>query len=288
MRKSNRGRRHDCRVHAMHQGFSFAIMWCISCTLLSSLPLVLSSILFVAAIASPCEAADPPVEAGRDALEEAGNFPWYDADTDSVRRIDIEETPPPEVPNDWVAKEKSPRQWKGIGGSWTAFWKFFEVVAWFFIGALLVGLVLLAVYILSRREELEIDTMHGPTDDGRTDVDRVENLPFPVQRKQSDLLGEARRQYEKGNYTEAVIYLYSYQLIQLDRSHLIRLAKGKTNRQYLSELRSEPLLADLLSQTIMVFEDVFFGDFPLERQRFELSWNRLDEFHQLVDQQTAA
>ena len=162
------------------------------------------------------------------------------------------------------------------------------MLAWVVIGALLVALALLAVYVLTKREGIYVETKGGSTDDDRTDVDRVENLPFAVKRPQSDLLGEARRQYELGNYAEAVIYLYSYQLVQLDRNHLIRLAKGKTNRQYLFEIHNEHLLADLLYQTIMVFEDVFFGDLPLERKRFELSWNRLDEFHQLVDQRTAA
>ena len=73
-------------------------------------------------------------------------------------------------------------------------------------------------------------------DDDADRVDRVEALPFRVPRQATDLLSEARRQYEKGNYNEAIVYLFSHQLVELDRQHLIHLARGKTNRQLVREL----------------------------------------------------
>ena len=51
-----------------------------------------------------------------------------------------------------------------------------------------------------------------------------------------DLLAEARRHYQAGNYGAAIVYLFSFQLVQLDQRQIIRLAKGKTNRQYLREV----------------------------------------------------
>ena len=51
-----------------------------------------------------------------------------------------------------------------------------------------------------------------------------------------DLLAEARRHYQAGNYGAAIVYLFSFQLVQLDRRQIIQLAKGKTNRQYLREV----------------------------------------------------
>ena len=56
------------------------------------------------------------------------------------------------------------------------------------------------------------------------------------------------RLYEKrGNFNQAIIYYYSYQLVTLDRRQVIRLAKGKTNRQYLRETgRRGPLLIALV------------------------------------------
>ena len=52
--------------------------------------------------------------------------------------------------------------------------------------------------------------------------------------RKAGLLEEARRSYEEGDYNTAIVYLYSYQLVKLDQNQWIRLAKGKTNRQYLA------------------------------------------------------
>ena len=79
-------------------------------------------------------------------------------------------------------------------------------------------------------------------DDG--DAARIESLPFPVAAGRLDLLAEARRHYQAGNYGAAIVYLFSFQLVQLDKRQIIRLAKGKTNRQYLREVGPRtPLLA---------------------------------------------
>jgi hypothetical protein len=116
------------------------------------------------------------------------------------------------------------------------------------------------------------------------EADRIEKLPFRVARPQSDLLAEARRHYEAGRYGEAVIYLFSYQLVQLDKHQLIRLTKGKTNRQYLREVRPQNELRSILERTMIAFEDVFFGHRELPRDRFETCWTQLDEFHRKIQE----
>jgi argininosuccinate synthase len=65
----------------------------------------------------------------------------------------------------------------------------------------------------------------------------------------------------------------------LDKANRIRLVRGKTNRQYLGELRESPELADLVGQTMIAFEDVFFGERTLTREQFEACYRRLDQFH---------
>ena len=80
-----------------------------------------------------------------------------------------------------------------------------------------------------------------------------------------------------------MIYLFSYELVQLDRQHLIRLAKGKTNRQYLRELRQRPPLQAILEPTMIAFEDAFFGRKTLSRERFENCWQRVEEFSRQLD-----
>jgi hypothetical protein len=38
----------------------------------------------------------------------------------------------------------------------------------------------------------------------------------------------------------------------------------------------------LVEQTMVAFEDVFFGDHPLSRARFEACWFELERFDRLV------
>ena len=129
---------------------------------------------------------------------------------------------------------------------------------------------------------------------------RIEALPYPVPRANLSLLDQARNFYQAGNYAAAMIYLFSHQLVQLDRHQIIRLAKGKTNRQYLREVAGHPghplaghplagggaaeLLRRLVGQTLVAFEDVFFGHHDIDRQRFEACWSRLPEFESLLAQ----
>ena len=101
-------------------------------------------------------------------------------------------------------------------------------------------------------------------------------------------MAEARRLYEAGQYSDAIIYLFSYELVQLDKHHIIRLAKGKTNRQYIRETRQRPHLAAVLEITMIAFEDAFFGRKTLSREAFERSWQRLDEFQGELAREEAA
>ena len=102
----------------------------------------------------------------------------------------------------------------------------------------------------------------------------------------SQLLAEARRLYDAGQYSEAIIYLFSHELVELDKHQVIRLSKGKTNRQYLRETRKSPLLAGLLENTMVAFEDAFFGNKQLSRDVFERSWGSLNEFELELEKQS--
>ena len=225
------------------------------------------------------------VEEGREALSSAANFPWYNEADDSLRRIDVKPTPPPKPPQQKSTSLYKGKAWKGISldGFFTFLW-------WATVVALGVGLV--AIVIFSIRYLSGAGGADGRDDtdthDRQSDIDRIENLPVRVRKPFADLLSEARRCYEAGNYNEAIIYLYSYQLVHLDKRHLIRLAKGKTNRQYVREVRRTGEISKLLATTMLAFEEVFFGNHNLPRPRFEDCWNHLDQFHHMVDQYTAA
>jgi hypothetical protein len=158
-----------------------------------------------------------------------------------------------------------------------------------FFFALLAVAVGAIIYLLAQafaaRRKRE-DSSRETVADG--DAAAVESLPVPATARRGDLLAEARRHYAAGNFALAIIYLFSFQLVQLDKRQIIHLAKGKTNRQYLREIGPRAGLATLVEQTMVIFEDVFFGNHGLERDRFESCWGRLGEFESLVGEGVAS
>jgi hypothetical protein len=223
------------------------------------------------------------VEAGREALSSEADFPWYDAERDGIRRVEVE---PPEEPaanrkSTWQAQPFQPN----VRPRWNLTWlgEILEALFWLALIAIIGFLLHLLVRAYMKAENAEAATSDGG-EAVRREEDLLESLPFDVTRPQSDLLGEARRHYERGAFGEAMIYLFSYQLVKLDQHNAIRLTRGKTNRQYLRELTRRPDLRGLLERTMIAFEDFFFGHHDLDRRRFEDCWFRLDEFHQRLEQ----
>ncbi|QDU96448.1 DUF4129 domain-containing protein [Lignipirellula cremea] len=242
---------------------------------------------------------DKAVEAGRDALRDSATFPWYDRENDSLRRLELPVAPEPyESPvdpgnrnSDWQKTPSAPAAPKatptGGGAAAPGMGLAGEMLLWMVLILVIVVVVAMLCWAFLRSEERK------PQQDGDSQkrggsssrlVDRVEDLPFTLNRPRDNLLEEARRCYEQGNFSDAAVYLFSYQLLQLDRNQLIRLARGKTNRQYVRELRQRPDLAMMLQGTMRLFEDAFFGRREILRDQFETSWNRLDAFHRQVQE----
>jgi hypothetical protein len=228
------------------------------------------------------------VEAGRESLGGKTKFPWYDPQTDDLRRLNVKASDDASDPvnrsTNWESQPSAPTT-RTINSTGSVFWNMMQGLFWLLLFVLFGLLIWFLVWaFLNRESQGAVSSGSTQEVDEHGDVDRIENLPFQVKRPQSDLLAEARRQYEAGNFSEAVIYFYSYLLVEMDKRHLIRLAKGKTNRQYLWEVRSRGPLMPLVETTMFAFEDVFFGQHRLDRERFEQCWRRLDDFHQLVEQ----
>jgi hypothetical protein len=220
--------------------------------------------------------ADASVESGRKALTSGvPDPPWYDASTDGLGRLHVK---PPSKSRDEPRKERSDPSFdlpaaSGMSG--------LLMLAWAALAVVVVGLAYLLVQAFLKSENRRAVAASQPQVEA---VARVEELPVRVPRGTTDLLGEARRHRDAGNFAEAIIYLYSYQLLELDRHQFIRLTRGKTNRQYVRELAENDALRGLLEQTMVNFEHVFFGNRPLGGADFEACWLRLDEFHALTEQ----
>jgi hypothetical protein len=246
---------------------------------------ILLLLLTAAVCASlPCAAArgdgQESIDSAREALSDS-SFPWYDAQRDELQRIELrveEEEEPGLRASEWEATpaRSNPSNRTLNRPNVSGLGNVMMVLFWCFVAVVLIGIIAVIVWAFLRREVRQ--TGEEIKSETSREVDRLEELPFTVKRPQSDLLEEARRLYEAGKFAEAIIYLFSYELVELDKHQIIRLTKGKTNRQYLGEARGKPAVLPLLEDTMVAFEDVFFGKHGLDRERFESCWRRVDEF----------
>lgn len=242
--------------------------------------------VLASAALSAATAPDQAVESGREALDHLWRYPWYDSDSDDLRRIDVEQ------PYSWDWLEEWTGDW---GDGWNVNWSpggtgfgwptdLLGWIAWIAIFALF-GVLVWLLYRAFRRWDGRPDDAEDASGDADQEEEkkrRIEALPFPVRRPQGDLLEAAREARAQGNYGEAIVYLFSHQLVQLDQHHLIELAKGKTNRQYLREVGRRAAIRELLRQTMLAFEDVFFGHRAIDPMRFNRCWASVERFQTLV------
>jgi hypothetical protein len=257
---------------------------------LSGIAIVLLSLLLTAFLSAQDSPPKPdPVQEGKESLTNVAKFPWYDSRSDEVHPLHM--TPRREADSGNRASKwtNANKQKTGMaGGRTSAFGPLLQGVG-LTVLVLLLGFIAYLIATAFLKEEISETSAQRRVVETSRDVDRVEELPFHVRKPSGDFLSEARRLYEAGQYSEAIIYLFSYQLVQLDRHHVIRLAKGKTNRQYVRESRQRPAVRPILEQTMFSFEDAFFGRKTLGREQFERSWQQLDAFHaELAELEKAA
>lgn len=274
-----------------------------------SRPCVFALLLFALFFASRAAAADSDtaVKSGGDALRSDNRFPWYDSAHDDLRPVGLRQ-----VKDDGKQKSRGKnvapsRRWRNSNDSGSsdddspagddapqddsappsspampevsAPWLIW--IAWLVIGGVLMFLAAMLIRALLNREARRAKSSDGESI--ASEDDRLDALPLSAApRRKRTLLDEARRSYEAGDYAAAIVYLYAHQLLKLDQNQWIRLAKGKTNREYLRELAGRGELQAVLARTMVPFEDVYFGNHPLDRARFEACWNEVERFDRLV------
>ena len=240
-----------------------------------------------------------PIVAGESALRST-RAPWYDVETDSIRIVSLDKESAAGERQDWRDNRPKRPAWKwewdwdwwdwsgqgragGGGFRFPTFGEAVQTVGWLVLVALLAALIFFLVRNYVRAEQPRAAGTTGDhEDDDRTDEQRIRELPVPVVAGRGDFLSMATMHYEQGQLADAIVYLFSHRLIQLDRAGFIRLTRGKTNRQYLVELASMEELRRIVGNTILCFEDVFFGKHTLQRARFESIWQDNTRFDAIV------
>jgi hypothetical protein len=223
------------------------------------------------------------VQSAKEALARGGRFPWYDRAKGDVRRLHMTPRQSELDRGEKWEGQNAPARPVTTTGTRASF--FGGALQWLGLTVLVLLLGVIAYLIVSAflKEEVSETGAVRKVVESRRDADRVEALPFQVRAANGDFLSEARRLHEAGDYSQAIIYLFSHELVALDKQHVIRLTKGKTNRQYLRETRHRPALIGTLECTMIAFEDAFFGKKSITRETFERCWQQLDAFQAELD-----
>lgn len=197
-------------------------------------------------------------EMAREALRRGG-FPWYDAEKDDIKPTHVRK-PPREL-------EVRPRV---VGVPWSA------------VGIMLVTLATMVALVLGYLAWRRWRPWQGRGERAISIAARLRELPLVGEEssQEDDLLKAAERAAAMGDYRRAIIWLYAYQLTELDRRRLIRLMKGKTNRQYLRELGGQSPIRPLLERTILTFEEVYFGGRTITAEKFDRCYREISRFQQ--------
>lgn len=207
------------------------------------------------------------VESARETFQRRGiRPPWYDAESDGLRPVEIRQPPAP--------SERQPVSF--LSG---------QAIVTAMIVVLVVIVVVLAVawlYSLWNRPETESPGARKIVARGRS-----EGLPEHIDETIDDWEAAIREAVDRGDYRRAAVLLFSYELVELDRNQLIRLERGKTNRQYLHELRKKTSLRGTLEESMVLFEDAYFGGRAVEAERFQRCWARFPEFRRMMLETTA-
>jgi hypothetical protein len=170
---------------------------------------------------------------------------------------------------------------------WTSFWSTVgDFFSWMFRGwqiLLIIGLlVFLSVvgFIIFRNGFRFQVVTNKSTDKSVLEREKAKllDLPFEVEQTMFGLLAQAERYRAAGDYSKAVIYLFSHALVEMDGARCIRLERGKTNRVYLRELRDRDQLQGFTNQLVVAFEYAFFGKHILSQEAFERIWQQLPAF----------
>lgn len=253
--------------------------WCVA-SLFGGLLFLTPTTLAVAApqdVGTGPPAGDPTVV---ESLESMGNLPWYDAESGGVAPIEVEPRVDDSVNRDsrWLpeppkpkTRQANPASQSSSAPSSPGSISIAEILGWIVVGGLMLLVVGLLVYAFLRIEEAEAGSAAGGAAPEEREQDfkrRLENLPVDVRRPSGDLLEEADRLAAAGQIDEAIIYLFGHRLLQLDRHHIIRLARGKTNRQYLAEMVGRSELRSIMRETVDIFEASYFGRHEITAEQF--------------------
>ena len=244
-----------------------------------------------------CANEDPAGESDFDSAFRESSLPWYDSETNSLTSSSA-----PDRPDSSVAdRGRIPPMMQKVGrtvkrepvlsgaaapagsAASTVGNTFMFVVGGILI-ALLVGLLLYGFFKLESGKQ-ENDGKTGPR---RKIRDHIKHLPFEIEEQDGDFETFAEKSLHDGHYNNAVIYLFADLLVAMSESGIVRLQRGKTNRQYLNDIWDYGAIKPYYRKVMIAFEDAFFGKHQIEKARAEDCFAGRDSFAEELEKIRAA
>lgn len=228
-----------------------------------------------------------------DSEEVLAGFPearWFDSETDSYRPPKVTPFRDNSIRHDgWNSTQNRKWNWdwewpdwlSGANVDWSS--SFFAYALYAFLIAAAIVVISLLVWFLLRESFPTLSGRRRESAGGEIVIDsaRIEDLPFEARPDMGDPLAVARELFSRGELDAALVYLYGYMLLALDRRRHIYLQKGKTNRMYLREIGMASL-RQTVRPVQLAFEDSFFGKHPIKAEQFQAHWQAIEQFHILV------
>ncbi len=285
------------------------------CDFRRMLSLKLSLFVFIAIVVVQrnvdAQSKNDPVRQGQKAFSSQGEWSWYDSHADAVKPVN-----PPALDSrrgrssgsdsrGTRSEGKKPSGNRGgsagqggdQGGSSSSEFSFptssggFEglgyvvnVIAWIAVITVLIAVIVGIIWAIMKMDLSKDQEEDETTVNEEVVLAPVDMLPFEIDRSIGNFLDAARQAYERQDYRLATVFTFSHVLLTLNQQNWIRLTRGKTNRQYLAELRGHDELRRYYELVMTLFEAAFFGNQQIPSQRFEVLWSQIDHFHQMVQQ----
>lgn len=152
-----------------------------------------------------------------------------------------------------------------------------EVLFWTLVGAAVLAFVAATIWAL--RQGALGGVGKDKAKKARQDRERRLEAIAPEARERVDDLGTAAENaLAAGDLRLALVYFFSWLIVESDKRGLLRARRGKTNREYWLELAVNPGVRTIYKATMDAFERVYFGGRTISREEFDDVWRLREPF----------
>ena len=217
-----------------------------------------------------------------DAAFQSSSIPWYDAQTKEIKSIkkpkqtassvlDRNRIRPKKIKKkgQQITKPKAitPPVGGGTAPAGSTFGTIGTSVIYLAAGVLIALLIALLVYGFLKLESGGKDLPSEAAKKKRKMKDHIKHLPFELEEHEGDFETFAEKAFREGDYSKSVVYLFADLLVAMNEAGVVRLQRGKTNRQYLNDIWGYKEIRPYYRSVMTAFEDAFFGQHEISKER---------------------